>query len=254
MKLPEFLKPNGAKIMYFLFMLAVAPFPYFIFSETLGQYEIEWVWGFPPLISLIYDYLPSSLQEINAGILEISKIKTIYFYIPSYAFFIFLLSCAIGLIVEKIRMRYGITAFRGLLWRKIEKIETKPFKKVKLPKKVEKPKEKPKEEIKPEEEKEEIELEELEEVGEGKITEMSTLIREEETFLREQKEKLQRYLDEMNVKKLKSIGVDVKENKIICSGCKQWIQLRKGGLMKLIERHGFDVIWEYKCPDCKRKK
>jgi len=249
MKLPEFLKPNGAKIIYFLFMLVVAPFPYFIFSETLGQYEVEWVFGFPPLVSWIYDYLPSSLQAINAGILEISKVKTIYFFIPSYAFSIFLLACAISLIVEKIRMRFGITTFRGLLWRKVEKMEFKPLEKVKLPKKVEKPKE----EIELEEKKE-VKPEEIGEVGEEKITEMSTLIREEETFLREQKERLQKYLDEMNVKKLKSIGVDVKENKIICSGCKRWIQLRKGRLMKLIERYGFDIIWEYRCPECKHKK
>ena len=235
-------------------MLVVAPFPYLVFSEASGQYEVNWIWGFPPLVSWIYDYLPSSLQALNIGILEINKLKTIYFFIPSYAFSIFLLACTIGLVVKKIKMRYGITTFRGLLWRKIEKIETKPLKKVELPKKEEKPKEKPKEEIKPEKEKEEVKPEELEEIGEEKITEMSALIREEEAFLREQKEKLQKYLDERNVKKLKGIGVDVKENKVICSGCKRWVQLKKGELTKLIEKHGFDVIWEYRCPDCKEKK
>jgi len=279
MHLPQFFKPNGAKIIYFLFLLVVAPFPYLIFSEASSQYEVNWIWGFPPLVSWIYDYLPSSLQEININILEISKVKTIYLFIPSYAFFIFLLSCVIGLILEKIKARYGITTFRGLLYRKIEMREIKPkdiiqhSKRIKeMPKKEvkkeevkpeEKPKEEPKkEELKPKEkikreeieEKEEVKLEEIEELDEEKIKEMSTLIREEEGFLKEQKEKLQKYLDEMNVKRLKSIGADVKENKILCSGCKRWIKLPKGKLTKLIEKHGFDVIWEYKCPECKGKK
>ena len=103
MGLLNFLKPNGAKIIYFLFLLVVGPFPYFIFSEGLGQYEVKWIWGFPPLISLIYDFLPSSLQELNIGILEISTVKTTYYWIPTYAFFIFLLSCVIGLIMDKLR-------------------------------------------------------------------------------------------------------------------------------------------------------
>jgi len=259
MHLPQFLKPNGAKIIYFLFFLIVAPFPYFIFSEALSQYEVKWIWGFPPLISFIYDYLPASLQELNVGIFEISEIKTTYYWTPTYALFIFLLSCVIGLVIEKIRVRYGITTFRGLLWRKLEKREIKPSEKVEQPKKIgekkeEEPKEEPKEEEKKEEAEPEEKKEEVKEMDEEKIKEMSTLIREEETFLKEQRKELQKFLDEMNVKKLKSMGVDIKENKILCSGCKEWKTLPKGKLTKLMEKHGLDIIWEYKCPDCEDKK
>jgi len=253
MSLIEFFKPNGPKIIYFLFLLVVAPFPYFIFSETLGQYEVKWIWGFPPLVSLTYDYLPSSLQEFNIGIFEISQIKTTYYWIPTYALFIFLLSCVIGLIVNKIKVRYNITTFRGLLWRKLEKTETKPLEKVEQPGKIEKKEEQLKEE-KIEEKKEEVKPEEIKEMGEKKIEEMAKVIREEESLLKEQKKELQKYLDETNIKRLKSMGVDMKENKILCSGCKQWKTIPKRKLMKLIQEQGFDIIWEYKCPECQRKK
>ncbi len=254
MHLPPFLKPNGAKIIYFLFLLVVAPFPYLIFSETLSQYEVNWIWGFPPLISWIYDYLPASLQELNIGLLEISNVKIIYLFIPSYAFVIFLLSCVIGLIVDKIKVRYGITSFRGLLWKKLQRKGPKPSKKAEKPEKIEKAKEEPKEEEKVEEKKEE-KLEEIEgRIDEEKIKKVAELIREEETFLRERRKELQKFLDEMNVKKLKNMGIDMKQNKILCSDCKKWKTLPKGKLTKLIEEHGLDVIWEYRCPDCKGRK
>ena len=250
MGLKHFLKPNGAKILLFLFLLIFAPFPYFFQPETSDQFGVRWIWGFPPLVSLIYDYLPASLQELNVGIFDINKVTTTYYWTPTYAFFIFLLSCVIHLIIERIKVKYNIATFRGLLWRKLEKKEIGPLRKVERHEKVEEGKK----EIKPEEKKEEIKLGELEEMDEEKIKEMSTLIREEETFLKEQKKKLQKYLDKANIQKLKSIGVDVEENKILCSGCKRWIKVQRSKLMKLIEKHGFDIIWEYKCPECKSKK
>jgi len=249
MGLKDFLKPNGAKILLFLFLLVFAPFPYFFQPETSDQFEIRWIWGFPPLVSLIYDYLPASLQELNVGILDISKVSTTYYWTPTYALFIFLLSCVIHLIIGKIKVKFGITTFRGLLWRKLGKKEIGPLRKIERPEKTEE-----KKEIKPEEKEEEIKPGELEGMDEEKIKEMSTLIREEETFLKEQKKKLQKYLDETNIQKLKSIGVDVEENKILCSGCKRWVKVQRGKIMKLIEKHGFDIIWEYKCPECKSKK
>jgi len=249
MGLIEFLKPNRAKIVYFLFMIVVAPFPYFISLETLSQYEVKWLWGFPPIVSLIYDYLPTSLQELNAGIFEISEIKTTFYWIPTYALFIFLLSCVIGLIVDKIRVRYKIMTFRGLLWRKLEKKKEEPKKEKE---KEEEPKKEKKEE-EPEEEKKE-EPEEIGGASDETIKEMANLIREEETFLKEQKKEFQKFLDDMNVKKLKGMGIDIKKNKIICSGCKKWKTLPKGELLELMGKHGFDVIWEYKCPRCREKK
>jgi len=258
MGLIDFLKPNGAKIILFLLLLFIAPFPYFFQSETSGQYEVRWIWGFPPVVALIYNFLPSSLQELNIGIFDINKVNTTFYWVPTYTFFIFLLSCLTNLIIEKIKVRYGITTFRGFLWRKLEELETKPLEEVKQPEKIEeKPEEKvQKEEIKPEEKKEEEAKPEVEIEGidEKKIKEMSSLIREEESSLKEQKKKLEKYLDEMNIKKLKSMGVDLKDNKIFCSGCKQWKTLPKGKLTKLIQKHGFDVIWEFKCPDCEGKK
>jgi rubredoxin len=241
MGLLEFLKPNGAKILLFLLLLVIAPFPYFFRSETLSQYEVNWIWGFPPIVSLSYNFLPSSLQELNKGIFDISKVKTTFYWTPTYAIFIFLLSCVIYSIIEKIKSIYGIATFRGFLWRKLE---AKPLEGVGKNEKIEE--KKPKKEIKPETE--------FEEIDEKKIKEMSSLIKEEEAFLKEQKKKLGKYLDDMNIQKLKSIGVDVKENKIFCSECKQWKDIPKDQLLKLIEKYGFDIIWEYKCPDCGGKK
>ena len=139
---------------------------------------------------------------------------------------------------------------KPILFKEVIEIRKKKSKEEK-PKKEERPKEEPKKEEKKEEVKS---VEKIKEMGEEEIKEMSTLIREEETFLKEQKKRLQKYLDETNIQKLKSIGVDVKENKILCSGCKRWIRLPRGKLMKLIEKYGFDIIWEYRCPDCKGKK
>jgi len=258
MNLLKFLEPNGAKILLFLLLLVIAPFPYFVKQEPSGQYEVRWLWGFPPIVALIYNFLPSSLKELNIGIFDIGKVRTTFYWIPTYAFFMFLLSCVSNLIIEKIKARYGVTTFRGFLWRKLEKLETKPLEEVEQPKEAE---EKPeevviKEEIKPEEKpKEEAEPEvEFEDLGEKKIKEMSNLIKEEEALVKEQKKKLEKYLDVINIKKLKSIGVDVKANKIFCSVCKQWKTIPKDQLTKLIQKHGFDIIWEYKCPDCKGKK
>jgi hypothetical protein len=243
----NFLKPNGAKILLFLLLLVIAPFPYFFRTETSVQYEIRWIWGFPPIVALIYDYLPSALQELNKGIFDISKISTTFYWTPTYAFFIFLLSCVINLIIEKIKLKYGITTFRGILWRKLEKLETRPLDEFKQPEKIiEKKEEKPKEKIKPELE--------LKDIDEEKVKQMSEQIREEEVFLKEQKKKLGKYLDEINIKKLKSIGVDIRENKIYCTKCKQWKSLSKDQMLKLIQNYGFDIIWEYKCPDCGGKK
>lgn len=263
-----FLKPNGPKIIYFLFLIVIAPFPYFAFSEALSQYEVKCVWGFPPIVSLIYDYLPSSLQELNIGILEISQIKTTFYWIPTYTLFIFLISCVASLIISKIRARYNIITFRGLLWRKMGEKQFDPMEKLGIqPKVEEKSKKESKKEEKPEEKKEEKpkeepkkeplkeeKKEEVKEMDDEKVKEMAKLIREEEGFLKEQKEKLHKYLKETNVKKLKGIGVDVEEGKILCSGCKEWKKIPKGKLTKLIEKHGFDIIWSYKCPECEKKK
>jgi len=243
MGIKEFLKPNRAKIIYFLFLIVVAPFPYFLFSEALGQYEVKWLWGFPPLVSLTYDYLPASIQELNAGISEISEVKTTFYWIPIYALCLFLLSCVIGLIVDKIKMRFSITTFRGLLWKKLEKGEIKPLKKEKSRKKEEKIEEK----------KEEPEIE-VGEMSEKQLEEMANLLREEETFLKEQKKEFRKFLDQMNVKKLRSMGVDLEKNKILCSGCKKWKSLPKDKLLELIKNQGFDIIWEYRCPSCEEKK
>lgn len=239
----KFFKPNGAKILLFLFLLVFAPFPYFFKLATSGQVNVKWIWGYPPFISLIYNYLPTSIQELNVGIFDINKVNTTYYWTPTYAFFIFLLSCIIYFIIENIKLRYNITTFRGILWRKLEKREIVPL--TKQPERIEK-KESKKEEVIPEEE--------MKKIDERKIKEMSDLIREEEVFLQEQKKKLGKYLDETNINKLKSIGVDVRENKILCSSCNQWVKIPKEKLLKLIEKHGFDIIWEYKCPECKDKK
>lgn len=240
MNLLRFLKPNGAKILLFILLIIIAPFPYFIRSETSGQYEVKWLWGFPPFVSLVYNYLPVSVKELDIGIFEISKINTTFYWMPIYAFSIFLLSCVVNLIIEHIKLRFDIATFRGVLWRKLEKREMPPLT-IQRPEKIGK--------------KEEVKLEEdIGEIDGKKVKEMVDLIKEEEAFIKEQKKNLNKYLDEANIKKLKDIGVDVRENQILCSRCNQWVKLPKDRLIKLIEKYGFDIIWEYKCPECKNKK
>ena len=243
MGLKEFLKPDWKKIVLFLLMLVIAPFPYFVPSESAPSgYGIKLVWGFPPLVSYVYDYLPEPIQQINAGVSEVNRVKVTYFWMPIYSFFIFLLSCLSNWIIEKIKGKYGIVMIRGFLWRKLKKDwearkpEGGKKKEKELPKKKE---EKP---------------EETEELSEEDIREMSKLIREEEGFIKGQKKKLEKYLDEMNLKKLKEMGLDIKGNKILCSNCKNWVELPRKQLMKLLGGYGFDIIWEYRCPKCKPQK
>jgi hypothetical protein len=237
MEWKEFLKPDERKIIFFLLMLIIAPFPYFAQSEsTPSKIEVRFVWGFPPLVSSLYGYLPQSLQRVNAGIFEVMRVKTTYLWIPTYSFSLFLLSCTIDWFLERIKERYGIETYRGLLWRVFRK-------KLKFRAKGE-----------TEKRREKLEgMESTEEPSEEEIKEIAELIKREETFIQEQKRRLEEYVNELNTKKLKEMGLDIKENKILCSECKRWIALSREKTMKLLEKHGFEIIWKYVCPDCRQR-
>lgn len=236
----EFFKPDGGKILLFLLLLVIAPFPYFVQSGAEpSKLEVRFVWGFPPLVSLVYEYLPPSLQRVNAGILEVSRVKATYLWMPAYASFIFLLSCCSNLLLSKIKEKYGIETFRGILWKRLHEERKLGLKE--KPKKVEF-----KHELK--------EFPSGKRLSEEQIEEMAEMIEKEESFIEEQKKKLEEYVDEINKEKLKRMGLDTEENKILCSKCKRWIPLSKKKILRLLEEHGFEVIWKYVCHDCSRKR
>ena len=237
----EFFKPDGKKILLFLVMLIIAPFPYFTPSESVPEkIQFKVIWGFPPLILYIYDYLPDFFQEINIGIFQISKVKVTYLWMPVYSFFIYILSCSINKNLEEIKKKYGITTFKGILWKKLregEKIEETHEKIQEKEKKILYQQEKA-----------------MEEVEEEKIKEREKLIEEQEELIKEEKEELRQEIDQMNTDKLREMGLDIKENLILCSGCNEWKPLTEKRLLKLIEKKGFGIIWKYRCTECKRLK
>lgn len=237
----EFFIPDGKKIILFIIMILIAPFPYFTPSESdPGKIELKVIWGFPPLVFFTYKYLPDFLQYINSGIFQLTKVKTSFLFIPAYTFFIYVLSCSINKNLDELKKKYGITAFRGILYRKLT--EEKRIKETQ-----EKLKEKEKKII---DEREKV----IEESDEEKIKEKERLLKEQEEFIKEEKEKLRQQVDEMNTDKLKNMGLDIKENLILCSSCNNWKPLPRERMLKLIEKKGFEIIWKYKCRECKKQK
>jgi len=237
----EFFKPDGKKIILFLIMLIIAPFPYFATSETDSEkIEFQVIWGFPPLIFSIYNYLPYHFQQINIGIFQISKVKVTYLWMPVYSFFIYVLSCSINKNLDEIKKKYGITTFRGILYRKLreeKKIEKTEEKIEEIQKKIIYEREKT-----------------TEELSEEQIKEKERQLKEEEEFLKEEKEKLRQQIDEVNIDKLKNMGLDIKENLILCSNCNNWKPLPMKRLLKRIEKKGFGIIWKYRCKECRNLK
>jgi len=237
----EFLIPDGKKIILFIIMILIAPFPYFVPSESdPGKIELKVIWGFPPLVFFTYKYLPDFLQYINSGIFQLTKAKTSFLFIPAYTFFIYILSCSINKNLDELKKKYGIRTFRGFLYRKLR--EEKRIKEAE-----EKIEEKEKKIM---EEREKT----LEELDEEKIEEKERLLKEQEELLKEEKEKLRQKIDEMNYDKLKGMGLDIKENLILCSNCKNWKSLTRDRVLKLVDKKGFEIIWKYRCKECKSRK
>jgi len=136
---------------------------------------------------------------------------------------------------------------RGILWKKLHSKKTEPK---------EKAKEKPVDEKVTQEEElpEEGELQKEEEeiMMEAEMKETEDLIREEEERMREEKIKMFRFHDESNKKKLKDMGLDVNEGKILCVVCKKWKGYSDETLIDLIKRNGIDIIWKYICDKCRK--
>jgi len=137
---------------------------------------------------------------------------------------------------------------RGVLWKKLHSKKTEPKEKVK---------EKPVDEKITQEEGElpeegELQKEEEQIMMEAEMKETEELISEEEERMREEKIKMFRFHDESNKKKLKDMGLDVNEGKILCVVCKKWKGYTDEALIDLIKRNGIDIIWKYICDKCRK--
>lgn len=128
---------------------------------------------------------------------------------------------------------------RGILWRKMH--EEKPV--IEERKKVIEEHKIP--EIKPEE----IELPEDSDSTEELIKHQQ-LIREQEEYIKEEKKKMAKFVDELNTKKLKDMGFDITQNMIRCSNCGKWKTVSKKELTNKMKKHGIDIIWKYVCREC----
>ena len=136
---------------------------------------------------------------------------------------------------------------RGVLWKKLHSKKAEPKEKVKeklVDEKVTQEEELP--------EGEELEKEEEQIMKEAEMKEEEGLISEEEARIREEKIKMYRFRDESNKKKLKDMGLDVKEGKILCVVCKKWKGYTDEALIDLIKRNGIDIIWKYICDKCRK--
>jgi len=89
---------------------------------------------------------------------------------------------------------------------------------------------------------------------ENELIKKEQMIRETEESLKKEKEQIYKTIEELNVKKLSEMGFDITQNKIRCSNCKNWEIINIKNLTDMIKDHGMDIIWKYKCKDCKKRK
>jgi len=122
---------------------------------------------------------------------------------------------------------------KGLLWRKMHKIEYEPqIKKV--------------EEIKP------IEIHEYDKMIK-RVIEREHFLIGQEGHIKEELEKIHEFRDQVNKKKLKEIGVDLDQGSIRCSKCYNWKKMTKKDLSDLIAKNDIDILWKYQCKECSDK-
>lgn len=235
----EFFKPNMKKIILFLMPIIFLSIIYAVLNIIKSD---EWKITQTPLDFIVFYfpcYIESNLlcksdaccfESINTQVAS-----SLIFYVSWFLFSFFLVW-----VNEKIELR-------GFLWRKLhEKI--------------------PSDEKKTKEKKSEKEVPKIVEelpVEERELIEQERLIKEEEEFIKQEKERLFKTMNELNIRKLKEMGLDVVENKVRCSICKDWKPLSKRKFQRkdlkvivgnMIKKHGIDIIWTYKCNECKTKK
>jgi len=218
MELKEFLKPNWRKILLFalpmIFLTVVYTVSWILNSD-------EWKITDTPVNYIIFHF-PCFIEKklfcsANCCFASIQNqtLSSLIFYVPWFLFSWFIIWAN-----EKVELR-------GYLWRRMHEKET------------------PSKEIKPTEKMP---------IEESEIIKKERLIREEEERLKQEKEEIYKNIDELNVRKLIEIGLDVKQSKIRCSNCINWEPITKKSLTKIINKYGIDILWKYKCKNCKKKK
>jgi len=219
-ELKEFLKPNWRKILLFLLPIIFLTLTYVVLWLTKYNELID-----DNLINYIIFHFPCFIETKlfcnNTNCCFTSTmtqvVSSLIFYVPWFLFSWFIVWAN-----EKVELR-------GYLWRKMQEIEM------------------PSKETKPVEKKEELPVDD-------ELIKKKQLIKEEEEILKQEKEKLYQNIDDVNIRKLLEIGFDIKQNKIRCSNCINWDPVNNKNLAKMIKKHGIDILWNYKCKNCKKKK
>ena len=218
----EFFKPNFRKILVFLLPIIFLTVIYLI---TLAVNSEEWKINKTP-VDYVFFHFPCFIESklickssnccFESIVTQI--IGSIMFYSPWFLF-----SWFIVWVNDKVELR-------GYLWRKIHET-SEPSKKTE-------PIEKSKTEIP---------------ISDNELIKKEQEIRQEEERIKQEKEQIYRTMDETNTKKLFEMGLDLKEGKIRCSNCIKWEPVNKKNLMNMINKHGIEIIWKYKCKECKKK-
>jgi hypothetical protein len=215
----EFLKPDFRKILLFLLPMILLTVVYVV-SMTINS--DEWKIDDTPVNFIIFHFpcfIEKKLFCSGANCCFASIQNQIFSSLISYLPW-FLFSWFIVWANDKVELR-------GYLWRKIQEKETS-IKEIKT-------------------------IENLP-IEESEIVKKEQSIREQEEFLKQEKEKIYKTMDELNTKKLLEMGVDITQDKIRCSICKNWEPTNKKNLASMIKQHGIDIIWKYKCKNCKKLK
>ncbi len=222
MELKEFLKPTWRKILLFLLPTIFLTVVYVVSLATdsddlrITETPVNYtIFHFPCFIE---KKLFCNTTNCCFASIQTQVGSSLLFYLPWFLFSWFIVWAN-----EKVELR-------GYFWRKMHETgdsskETKPIEKRKET-----------------------------QVEENDIVKKEQLIREEEELLKQEKEKLYKTIDELNIKKLLDIGLDTSQNKIRCSNCKNWEPINENNLAEMIKHHGINIIWKYKCKNCKKKK
>ncbi len=214
----EFLKPDWRKILLLLLPII---FLIVIYGLSWAINSDEWKINDNPVNYIIFHFpcfiekrLFCSTNCCFASALT-QVASCIIFYLPWFVF-----SWFIAWANDKVDLR-------GYLWRRIHEKET------------------PNEEVKTTQETP---------IENSEIIKKKQSLLEEEKRLKQEREEIYKTIDELNVRKLLEIGLDVNQSRIRCSNCIAWESINNKNLSKMIKRHGIDILWKYKCKNCKKKK
>jgi hypothetical protein len=210
----EFLEPDIRKIILFILPIIFLTVVYIILWITKN---VEWI-GVTPVNFIIFHFpcfLESKLFCHTSSCCFVSITTQVG---SSLIFYLpwFLFSWFIVWANDKVELR-------GYLWRKLQ--EKIPPRQIKLENPL---------------------------PGEMEIVKKEQFINSEETLIKKEKEKIANDIDDLNIRKMLEIGLDMNQGLIRCSNCKSWEPTDKKRLSKMIKKHGIDIIWKYKCKDCRK--